>query len=510
MKFYFSLEQNGFYRYNKSMSFPSSLYSIRSEGVLLGGLIKNPKFIVELESHITEKVFFHNVHRVCFSVLKNLVFSGKEVDKVVLAQKLIEISVLKFEDINVYDYLDSLSFTNINLNGVKDLSKELLKLQVKRELFSNANEIQKFITESGDKPLNEIISKTDAMYNEKINSYISDDLPSDLFAEAESIINDRVNNPVDLGVETPFPIFNDMFGNLRVGITAICGRAKNNKSTILLNIGFGGILHNPKLKILYLDTELKKYDHVFRSMSALSQMHTSYLEEGNWVKNVQLTEKLQNAYKVSNTLKGKLFHHYIGNRSIEEIQSIIKRWFFSVVGRGNPGLVILDYIKIGDEKLSNYNGEHQELGRKINCLNAISQDLNIPILTSMQLNRSAITDNKEDESAISMTDRLSWFANGVFIFRKKRPDEISEEGIKFGTHKLVPVVLRYQGKNTSLLDLVKVGDNHGKPCYKQNFINYNFSHFRLEERGTLRDIIMDKSLSKPLQKEDKNKEQIAI
>ncbi len=480
---------------------PENLYSIRSETVMIGGLVKNPNVLIQLE-HISEKDFFHPTHKILFAVLRSLILGGQDVNKVILAQKCLDLNLKNFEELNLYDYLDSASFTNINKIGLVELSKELIKLRIKREIFENASQVQEFIRNSSDKSISELVSGADSIYTSKINSYVTDDVPSDLFSESESIINDRVNNPGDKGVETPFPIFNDMFGNLRVGITAICGRAKNNKSTILLNMGFGGILTNPKLKILYLDTELKKYDHVFRSMSALSQMHTSHLEEGNWTKNQELHDKLQAAYKVSNTLKGKLFHHYIGNRSIEEIQNIIRRWYLQVVLRGNPALIILDYIKIGDEKLSNYNGEHQELGRKINCLNAISQELNVPILTSMQLNRSAVIDKREDEAAISMTDRLSWFANGVFIFRKKRPEEISEEGMKFGTHKLIPVVLRYEGKNTSLLDLVKI-EGGSKPIYKQNFINYNFSNFLLEERGTLREIIIDKSLSKNLQP-DKN------
>ncbi len=491
------------------MSFPENLYSIRAEATYLGGLIKNPKYLIESDAFLSENDFYHKVHRTIFAVLRSLVFSGNSPDKVVLAQKCKELGLNTFEDLNLFEYLDSISFTNINEKGVKDLSKELIKLRIKRELWDNANAVQAFIKENGDKSVNEIISGADSIYSKKINSYTNDDTPVDLFSEAREIIDDRVNNPQDRGIPTPFPIFNEMFGNLRVGITAICGRAKNNKSTILLNIGFGGVINNPKLKILYLDTELKKYDHVFRSMAALSQMHTSHLEEGDWTKNKELYAKLQSAYKISDSLKGRLFHHYIGNRPIEEVQTIIKRWYYNICGRGNPALVILDYIKIGDEKLSNYNGEHQELGRKINCLNSISQELNLPILTSMQLNRSAVIDKREDESAISMTDRLSWFANGVFIFRKKRAEEISDEGVHFGTHKLIPVVLRYEGKNTELLDWVKT-DGGPKPVYKPNFINYNFSNFLLTEKGTLRDIVKDKALSKNMQPDNKNSKDTTI
>lgn len=473
------------------------LSNIQLERTCLGGLINHPQTLVELDN-LYDKDFSNHVHKVIFSVLKQMVLKGDKIEKVVLAQKIIEIGIRFFEEIDIYTYIEDASFSQIQPKGILEISKELTKLRIKREIYENANAIQNYIKNSKDDSINKIIAQCDKIYNEKINTYESEEEPLDLFSEAENIINDRVKNPIKPGILSPFPIFNEMFGGFRDGISAICGRAKNNKSTVLLNVGFGAILKDLNLSVLYLDTELKAYDHVFRSMAALSQIHTKFLEEGTWIKNKELAGRLNNSWKISNQLKKKLYHQYVGNRSIEEISSIIRKWYLSKVGRGNPGLIIFDYIKIGNEKLSNYNNETQELGRKINTLNELSHKMSVPILSSMQLNRSAIIDQRDDEAAISMTDRLSWFANGVFIFRKKRTDEISEEGIEFGTHKLIPVVTRYQG-NSDLLDFVEISNDHGKRKWKQNFINFNFSNFLLEERGTLRDIIRHQRLQANLQ-----------
>jgi replicative DNA helicase len=482
------------------MPIPLELTSLNLERTILGGFYNHPESIIELSHVVSEKEFSNRAHNVIFSVMKNTVLNGQKLEKVILSQRITELGIRLDDGLDIFSYLDDLSFTQIQPKGITEIAKELIKLRIKRDLWVNAETVQSYIKDSHNDSIDKIISNVDSIYNKQIDNYRSDDIPCDIFNEAESIINDRViNSNKFTGIQTPFPIFHDMFGSLKTGITAICGRAKNNKSTILLNIGWGSILTNPDLKVIYLDTELKKHDHVFRSMAAFSQVNASYLDDGSWAKNLELVNKLKESWKSTNELKGKLHHYYIGNRPIEEIISVIKKWYFNTCHRGHPGLVILDYIKIGDEKLSNYNGEHQELGRKINALNALSQELNLPILSSMQLNRSAITDQREDESAISMTDRLSWFANGVFIFRKKRADEISEEGIGFGTHKLIPVVLRYQGKNTGLLDLVRTDSGQVKATYKQNFINYNFSNFLLQERGTLRDIIRQKNLQLNLQ-----------
>lgn len=481
------------------MVLDSSLYSIQIERSFISGIIKYPEVLLEINL-ITEKEFYEHTHRVIFSIIQNLIITNQKINSIIIAQKLKDLGI-SMHGIDPFSYLDDLNYSTPNKNGILEIGKELIKLRIKRDLYLNAVKVQKYILESGGNNITEVINSVDKIYNSQINAYTNEDVPCDLFEEAETIINGRVGNTDSkFRIETPFNIFNDMFGPLRVGLTAICGRAKNNKSTILLNMGWGGILKNPELHCLYLDTELKKDDHIFRSLGALSQINPNYLEDGTWSRNSELVGKLKGGFEKSKVLKGKLHHHYIGNKPIEEIISIIRRWKFNTCGRDNPGFIILDYIKIGDEKLSNFNGEHQELGRKINALNALSQELNLPVLSSMQLNRSAVTDNKEDESAISMTDRLSWFANGVYIFRKKRPDELTEETLAFGTHKLIPVVLRYQGKNTSLLDLVRVDNGStNRPVYKQNFINYNFSNFLLEERGTLRDIVMQRNLQANLQ-----------
>ena len=476
---------------------PDSLYSINLEKSVIAGILNFPDVLIDLSNILSDEIFYTREHKILFSVIKGLILNGEKPEKVIVAQK---VSLLGLKmDIDILDYLEAICMTTIQKQGIIDVTKELVKLKIRRDLWNNANAVQSYIKESQNDPVDKIISHVDGIYNSQINQYESDDKPCDLFGEAEDVIKERALNPIPIGIQSPFKIFNDMFGGFRPGITAICGRAKNNKSTILLNMGWGAIQTDPNLKVLFLDTELKKYDHIFRAMGAFSQMNPNYLEDGSWNRNSELANKFQKSLDTTNKLKGKLFHHYVGNKSIEEIISIIKRWYFSTCQRGNKGLVIFDYIKVGNEKLTNYMAEHQMLGSKINALNEISHQLNLPILSSMQLNRSAIIDQKEDESAISMTDRLSWFSNAVFIFRKKRPDEINEETLAFGTHKLIPVVTRYQGKNTGLLDLVKITDHHGKHVYKQNFINYNFSNFMLEERGTLNDIVRQNNLQAALQ-----------
>lgn len=491
------------------------LTALSIERQFLGGILRFPEVLYDVDTFLSEKDFANSLHQTIFSICKSIILSGQELNNYIVAKKVAELRISFKDDVSPETYvIDVLGSTQINKVGTINVARELVKTRILRDIHNSGNEQIKFSLspERSKETVGEIITGSDAIHNKTITTFTTDDNPADLFEDAEQIVNERATNPIkEIGFKTGFTILDESFGGLRIGVTAICGRAKHNKSTFLSNIAWGAILNNPNIKILYLDSEMKKDVTQFRSLSAFSQVPMWWLETGQWIHSPEYAPKVKAVHEKVNKLKGKLFHYYIGNKPVEHINSVIRKWYFSKVGRGNEALIIYDYIKIGNEKLSNFNAEHQELGRKINLLNETSQQLNIPVVSAMQLNRSAITDNREDESAISMTDRLSWFANGVYILRKKRPDEIAEEGIQFGTHKLIEVVTRFQGKSGGNFNLVKVGDKSGRPTYKQNFVNYQFDNFLFTEKGTLRDIIAHQNLTIPLtNNKNKNNQEVDL
>ena len=121
----------------------------------------------------------------------------------------------------------------------------------------------------------------------------------------------------------------------------------------------------------------------------------------------------------------------------------------------------------------------------------------------MQMNRSGETHNRnsnnlvDDSSAISLSDRLQWFATFVAIFRRKTLDEIAMDGERFGTHKLIPLKTRFQGKDAAgHQDLVRRttteninGNETVSERFVNNFLNFRVENFKVTEEGSLHDII---------------------
>jgi len=115
----------------------------------------------------------------------------------------------------------------------------------------------------------------------------------------------------------------------------------------------------------------------------------------------------------------------------------------------------------------------------------------VSMVTSVQSNRYGITNNRnvnnvvDDESIVSLSDRITQFCSHMFILRQKVADELIEDN-GFGTHKLINIKARHLGQDIDgAIQPVRMEDG----SLKRNFINLDFSNFGITERGDLRDLL---------------------
>jgi replicative DNA helicase len=472
------------------------IYSLQVERHVLSGLLKYQDLFADIDVFLSENDFFNDVHSTIYSVFKNIKYKGEIVDKVLLAEKIKNLGISFKDEINIFDYIDNLTFSQITEQATMTACKELIKFRIRRELCQTADNLKEYVTKNAEDSLDDIIGKIDGIYNKKISSYSENDIPINIFEGVEELIEERGNSPKDeTGLITPYSEFNRMYGGLKNGnIYAIASRPGQGKSTWLNDICFKTAI-NPKnkTKTLILDTEMQTVDIQLRMVASLSGVPVWYLETGNWRKNEEMTRKVREAW--SKVKKYEYFHYHVGNKNIDQICSIIRRWYLSKVGRGNQAMIAYDYIKLTGEKVGQNWAEHQAIGDKIDKLKRISEEIQCPVITAMQLNRTGESFNRkgaevvDDSSVISLSDRLQWFASFVAIFRRKTLDELTLDGQNFGTHKLIPTKTRFQGKDAAgHQDLVRRLDSKGKETWAQNYLNYQVENFNIEERGSLNDV----------------------
>jgi replicative DNA helicase len=345
----------------------------------------------------------------------------------------------------------------------------------------------------------EIIEVADNVYNSRINLYeIGNDTPENIYEEMEALVEERGNNPVtEFGMMGPHEKINDIYGSLlRAGnITVIVARSGVGKTQFCMDYSTKVSLKYD-VPVLHFDNgEMSKEELIMRQCAALSGVSMHLLESGKWRKAGQdVVDKVRSVWPKIDKLK--FFYYNVGGMDVDSMVNTLKRFYYSKVGRGNQMVFSFDYIKTTSESNGN-KSEWQVVGEMVDkfkkCVQKeILHDGNpmIPMITSVQSNRYGITNNRnsqnvvDDESIVSLSDRITQFCSHMFILRSKTGDEVESEGERFGTHKLINVKARHLGSDIAgAVEPVSIGDT-----LRKNAINLNFNNFNITERGDLRDI----------------------
>lgn len=276
-------------------------------------------------------------------------------------------------------------------------------------------------------------------------------------------IADKAKNPgLPPGLSSGFPTYDEAIGGgFRYGSTNYVGaRPKGFKSAFALNVA-KHITYDQKLPVLYLDTELDKYEEqIPRLLSILSGVSTTKIERGLFTKNdLEESRILEYGKQVSDKNQVPLYHVNIAQVKFTDHLSFAKRWIHSVVGVNNSGianpcLIVYDYIKLVDPADMKNLQEFQAIGFLATSLQNFALRYKIPILVMCQLNRDGI--DKESSSVFAQSDRIVWYCSNCSILKEKSADELGTNPI--GTHKLVPTDVRH-GRGVKFREYINLDIN---------------------------------------------------
>lgn len=473
-----------------------ALSSIQVEKHVLAGLLQNPQIIGDVEPFLKEQDFRAEPHNVIYGCIRTAFTKNEQIDKVLIGQRISSLGISFKDDINIFDYIESISFAPITPEATRQACQELVKLRVLRNIKEQAQRIVHYVENSVTQDIGQTVAKVDSMYSQTMNSFEKLSEPEEMFFGLAEQIEERGNNPIEeVGLLTPFPEFNRLYGGFRDGnVYAIASRPGQGKTT-WLNYLAAEMGRTHKIPVLLLDTEMVTEEVKFRTAAAFSGVPLWYLETGQWRKHPDMVTKVRTHLK---NLKDtyKVYHYYVGGRPIEEVISIIRRWYLSVVGRGARAIVSYDYIKLTGERITANWAEHQAIGDKFDRLKDNAKEFGYPFLTAIQLNRTGENTGRDskmvidDASAIAGSDKVMQLTTYLGIFRQKMADEIVLDTIDSGTHKLIDLKARFQGKDAAgHHNLILREFPDGTKKYVRNYINFSVENFHVQERGSLRDSI---------------------
>jgi replicative DNA helicase len=490
------------------------LYDFTLQQKLITSILKYPQEWLSVKSFFSEDDVVDGDYKdsLVVSLVRQAVEKGEAVDANIIAQRIERMNLNIDTDMSLAQYVLSLGMRNCAEGSVLRIAKELKKLSLRRELAATGEEIKKRM-ESLDPSASysEIIETSDSIYNKKVNHFELDgDIPVNIYDDMERIIEEAGKNQ-DEAIFGKFPTVNKIYGSLHKpgNITCITSRSGSGKTTLAMDeCCFVGDKYD--IPVLHFDNgEMSIEELTFRRASSLSEVPHHLIESGKWRNNPLTAQKVRDALNKIKSGKSKFYYYCVAGMTADEMVGLATKFYYSTVGRGKKMILSFDYIKTTNQ-LGGSMTEWQVVGEIVDKFKKfVQKDIlfeNRPMVsmfTSVQSNRMGVTTNKkadqivDDESTVSLSDRIIQFCSHMFILRKKTMDEIAEEGVEFGTHKLICIKARHLGEDVmGHLEPVKVGDK-----LRQNFINLQFANFALAEKGDLRNIARSKSVNPKLQSE---------
>ena len=483
--------------------------SLDLEKEVIAGIIRHKNVIPEISLFIGQSDFSSQLLSNTYVLAVEMYEKNKEISPITLNNAIKNLGISWKDKIDdIFTFYKGLSHKiTISFDGTIESAKNLKKLTIKNEIYSKLLEAQKYLETSGSQEYSEIIDNVDSIINEQIKKYEREGEYENIFDDAEEKL-ENIEVKETVGYSGPWPLVDSIYGSLLrpSNITLVGARSGTGKSNISM---FYTMYAAQKydIPVLHLDAgEMTKNELLFRAISMLTkgEVNPWLLETGRWRKNVEIAKKVRSIWPVVKNIRYD--YRDISGMSSREILSLVRRYSYSKVGRDNPFIINYDYIKPLDT--SDFNRpEWKEMGHFIQDFKSfITNEIPVPLWTSVQLNRAAIIGNKKQqdmdfsESTITISDRITHQVSYAFILSEKTNDRMAEERKRYGNYILHPTgKKRHLGERALDVILpVTMPDN----TQRDNYFNLECYGFYYHFKGDLRSQVEAMALQVDISDED--------
>jgi replicative DNA helicase len=505
-------------------NYSSKFNSVALERQMLAMFMQHPQSYYEVSGLIDDEDFYTGnnsyAHRTLFKVIKSMHENGEAevIDREVLVNKLQAANVTFIDNIDTSEYIRVLMSDPIpSAKAAQSIAEELNDYTTRRLLDKNADKVKAAVKSSNGKNSVELIRECDQIYNSLINKFSSSTSnrnPVLLFEGLLGDLNDRADDPRDVGIPCPtFPIAESIYGEFIIGgeINIIGARPGDGKTTLLLHISTQASLANNNIPVLHLDNGEMSFDQLrYRQVSEASGIPLALLQKGKW-RNTTFTNELgetlseaqvkRRVVDAANECEKRNFHYVnVGGLSVEEQIQVARNFYYSKVGRGKPCILSYDYLKAGHAR-ANAGREvrhviHENIQRWKDFINeeiVFENRCAIGMLTAAQLNREGNDLNSSGSGQFAEADSIQQLGSNTFVLKRRSPEQEAREHEAFSraTHRLTNLKPRNMGeKSHEHRDvLIPTFDDNGNIVgngYSElNCIFLRINNFSIEEVGDL-------------------------
>lgn len=392
--------------------------NIEAEQAVIGAVMLAGKDALDRVSDIVqEEDFFRHDHQLIWRAILALGSRSRRFDPVTLGDWLQRKG--KGDEVEGA-YLVEIATTTPSAAAVKAYAEIVRDMAILRRVVQLGSDIQNLgLDPDGASPV-EVIGKAQTMAGALLQHQPSEVSPMSLavdraFSELAErhAIYEAGGKPTLDGITTGFDEYDEILGGLTPGMHVLAGRSKHGKSTLAQNIAEHVALRLKKpVHIVILEMTEEQYGkRVMASVGGVDsqRMRRGTLDDADW-------HGLSSAVR---RLKGApFFISKPGTTRIEAICAQIRKQH----AQTPLGLAVLDYLGLVDVRVEKGENYATAVGRVTRALVNLTQELKIPLLCLVQLNRDA---EKERPKPHHLKDSGSIEADAesvTFVYREDVSD----------------------------------------------------------------------------------------
>ena len=378
-------------------------HSIEAEQQLLGGILNNNDLFYSLEDKIDSEHFFDPVHSRIFDVVSNRIKDGKLASAVTVNTFLTEDEGLR--ELGGSSYLAQLMASSVASSAIKDYSKLVYDLAIRRELIALGQEISSRAQsiKVDEQPEEQIILAEQNLYKIGDSGKSETGFKSFLKAlnEAVQVANAAHHRDGNLaGISTGFIDLDKKMGGLHSSdLIILAGRPSMGKTSLATNIAYniaksfhkrenpdgssetidGGIVG-------FYSLEMSAEQLAVRILSETAEIPSEQIRRGDMTEN-----EFRRFVEAAKSIESSPL--YIDDTPALTIAQLASRARRLKRTHGLDALIIdyLQLVRAGSSRDNRVN----EISEITQGLKAIAKELNIPVIALSQLSRQV--ENRDDK-----------------------------------------------------------------------------------------------------------------
>lgn len=399
------------------------------------------KLISVKEYNITADMFIIPANRYIFHAINYLYSKNTPPSPITILEVTEDTSRRKIiEEFGGVEYITLLKEQYVNKDEVKILCNKLKQAYTRKQISLICEDsITEMVSDSSEiKNPSELINVVEEKLLCLTNKISNIKSIYKVGNNIEDILKIRASSPNKIaGLKTGWKRFDELTnGGQPSDLFMVCARAKTGKSTVLTNWAVNLAIKD-KLPVIYFDTEMDSKQQEDRILSILTGIPHKEIISGLFNLDTENGLAKDKVAKIKTAIeemkKGNYYHMYLPNFTIDKVKTIARSFKMQY----GISAIFFDYLKFPSSEIKSLrnSSEWQMLGYITSSLKDLAGELEIPIYSACQENRSSLT-GKKSELNIGGSDRILQLVSKLMFLYNKDEETILREGELNGNQQL--------------------------------------------------------------------------